>query len=965
MKNTSIYLVLTVWLSLTCFATPREIGTVKATKGGVYHVYHDDSFSPGILEIRNQKQRTIGYYRVIDAPSRIVKDTIIFDKYADVDGNKIVFERDPPREIELDTAQVVMQPGRPPLQEKKYIDPTVRVEPNPNLEKVARQRIKSRSWVRIVENFNLNWIFALGDENKGEEPGDISPSRWRKVTLPHDWSIEHEVHENYKTGSSGGFVKTGLGWYLKTFDIPKHWKDRRVFVEFDGVFMRSDVWLNGHWLGHRPYGFSSFRYDLTPYLKAEGNKMEVRVDNSQQRSARWYTGSGIYRDVQLIITDPVHISRHGTYVKSQTDGTVKVETRIINTALKEASVELKTSIGTVSEKSRERIKPGEEKVFVQNLKVNSPLLWSPTNPKLYTIESRLKIGSQLVDQKTTSFGFRKIEFHADKGLFVNGISTNIKGVCIHEDGGAIVGGAASVDIWERRFNILKEMGCNAVRLSHNPFFKGFYDLSDRLGILVIDEAFDEWRVGKREHTYYKYFNEWAERDLKDMIIRNRNHPSIIAWSLGNEIRDSHEKHGKKTVDWLIKITRSLDDRPITMGLNHPQKANEYGIANALDWVGYNFAHRKDTYGKERKAYPHRKIYGSETTHSFQTRGVYKTQTFRNNTKQQPHLTKKEIFNFDYNYRSSYDTAFVEHHNRFTLKYDRDNEWMAGEFRWTGIDYLGESGPWPSRYKDFGIIDMCGFPKDTYYLYQSVWSDTTVLHVLPHWNWPGMDGVEIPVWIYANNCDQVELFQDGKSLGRKRFKDDELYANWMVTYRPGEIKALSYRGGKVVKERIIQTTGKPAQIELTLDKKNIDANGRDMVHARVRILDAQGRFVPNSSNRVNFKVEGPAEYLGADNGDPLDHDLGSSNHRKVFHGMALGLIQSGFDQGTVTIQVSSEGLKGAQTQFSIKGKAPVIFHQSSTPAGLSRKISQFEKDLNIPKAAPVDYRAKKKPVKKKK
>jgi beta-galactosidase len=907
----------------------------------------------------------LGFYPVVDKPERVEGNAIIFG-YAVVDGNAIIFKSGPPKTVELDTAQVVFQTGAAtevPMVGKKL--PVIeRKPPDPAKEAVARKRLGSREWNRVVEGFNQGWIFALADERKGETAEQIPPARWRRVDLPHDWGVEHPAHGDYISGNGGGFTKTGLGWYKKTFTVPDPWKDRRVFIDFGGIYMNSDVWINGQWLGHRPYGFSSFRYDLTPYLAFGGpNEITVRVDNSIQRNARWYTGSGIYRDVKLVVTDPVHVANWGTSVQtpkvSEKEGTVSLKTIVVNSTDKAQKVIIRATVAGQKTEAAETIPALGQKEVSQTLTVPNPRLWSVEEPNLYSVETGIVSDGKTLDQYRTPFGFRTLGFDGERGFLLNGKPVKLKGVCVHEDGGGAVGTAVPVDVWERRFKILQEMGCNAVRCSHNPFFAEFYDLADRMGMLVIAEAFDEWKMGKREHGYADYFDQWAETDLKDMLRRDRNHPSIIMWSIGNEIRDVGKPGGAETAAWLCNIVKSMDTtRPTTIGLNHVPRADD-AIYDAIDQIGVNFGHwgdgHKDTgpskYDRAHADHPGRFIYGSETTHSFQTRGVYKTQTFRNSVGKQPNLADKEIFDFNASYNSSYDNAFVEHHNRFTLAYMRDHDWMAGEFRWTGIDYLGESWDFPSRFKDFGVIDMCGFPKDSYYLYQSVWTDKTVLHILPHWNWPGMEGTKIPVWVYANQCDEVELFVNGVSAGRQLFDLQKLYVSWDVPYAPGELRAVSYKAGKKVKEMVARTAGKPASIELVPDRTRISPNHRDVVHAQVRILDADGNVVPTAANRITFSVDGPARILGVDNGDQLDHDPLKADSRKAFHGMCLALIQSGFETGEVTIRAESEGLQGAAGKVMVEGASPAFSHHYSMPPGMTYGLSEFELALNVGIVAP--------------
>jgi len=575
MKKTIILFALSLLSS--SYATMEEFGQLTSATGKKYIINYDGSQKPGMLEVCSSNGKAIGFYHVVDRPDRIEGHRIVFAQYADVDGNVIAFKDESPKEVELDTAQVVFQTGKTavaavPVVGKKR-SAIERKVPDPGKEVAARKRLVSRDWKRVVESFNQGWIFVLADETKGELAEWIQPARWRRVDLPHDWGVEHPVHEGYLSGSSGGFTKAGLGWYRKTFTLPGDWKDRRIYIDFGGVFMNSDVWINGHWLGHRPYGFSSFRYDLTLYLKfGELNGIKVRVDNTLQRSARWYTGSGIYRDVNLVVVDPVHVANWGTYVQtpkvSAKAATVSMKTTVVNSSDKARKITVRATVAGQKTETAETIPALGQKEIAQTLNVPNPRLWSVDAPNLYSVNTEIVSGGKSLDQYETPFGFRTLEFDAKKGLSVNRKPIKLKGVCIHEDGGGAVGTAVPVDVWERRFKILKEMGCNAVRCSHNPFFAEFYDLADRMGMLVIDEAFDEWKVGKREHAYADYFEEWAERDLKDMMRRNRNHPSIIMWSIGNEIRDIKEPGGADTAAWLCCIVKSMDrSRPITIDLS--------------------------------------------------------------------------------------------------------------------------------------------------------------------------------------------------------------------------------------------------------------------------------------------------------------------------------------------------------------------------------------------------------------
>lgn len=935
----------------------------------------------GILKVYNLlvapsgSEDYLGFYRVMDKPIEIQGNRVLFD-YPAVDGNVIeVTAKGWPDEIELNTAQVPFQTDL----EKRTTTATVfreakEVVIDPALLTSTAKRLNSRPWERIEESFNYGWAFALADHTKNETAQEIEDFRWRQVDLPHDWSIEHPVNENYPTQNSGGWVKTGVGYYKKQFTLPTDWDDRQLTLYFGGIYMNGEITVNGHYLGIRPYGFTSYPVNITPFLNQGGDKNEiiVRVDHSQQRSSRWYTGSGIYRDVELIVSDPVHVDTWGVHVKTHSisggSAEISAETTLRNESAQNASILVQQRVlsqeGTIVSQSESpsQIAARNSKANTQTIAISNPRLWSPDSPHLYTLETVLFKDGKEIDKTSTTFGLRTLRFDPDNGFFINGKNLKLKGVCLHEDGGLATGTAVPIDVWERRFKVLQSMGCNAVRNSHNPFPDAFYELANRMGMLVIDEAFDEWRYPKREHTYFQYFDEWAERDLRDMVKRNRNHPSIIMWSIGNEIRDLQkaEDHGGGTAAFLSGIIKTLDtSRPTTIGLNHYPKSDST-LFDAVDVIGLNFAHRTDKktgesrYEQARREHSDSFIYGSETTHSFQTRGVYRTRTFRKNTKLQPNLRDKDPFQQFFpnmNYQSSYDNAFIEHHNRYTLAFMRDTPWMAGEFRWTGIDYIGETYRFPTRYKDFGIIDMMGYPKDTYYLYQSVWTDDIVLHILPHWTWNGIEGTNIPVWVYANNCDSVELFLNGDSLGRKDFDYSELYASWDVDYAPGELKAISYKDGVKVAERIIATAGEPATIQLAVDKTTLRPNHKDIAHLQVRLVDSRGNEAPFANNELTFKIDGPAHLLGLDNGDLADLSPSKmTNRRNAFNGRALGMLQSEFETGDVTITVSAEGLRDAQATIKIEGTPNSTLHTAHIDSAMPTQISDFEMNLLIPESS---------------
>ena len=721
--------------------------------------------------------------------------------------------------------------------------------------------------------------------------------------------VEGPFESTSPGGSGTGYLDGGIGWYRKTFKLPEDIKDKRVFVEFDGVYMNSDVWINGFHLGNRPYGYSSFQYELTKHLKFgdKKNVMAVRVD-VQQPCSRWYSGAGIYRNVRLTITDPVHIAHWGTYITtpkiSENEATVRIETNIKNQSLSSKQVTLVTNIVDESGNkvgsggSNHEIKAGSIGNFTNVVKIQKPKLWSVEIPTLYRVESKVYVDNNLVDDSETPFGIRSFEFTKDKGFFLNGKHVNIKGVCLHHDLGSL-GAAVNKRAIERELEIMKNMGCNAIRTSHNPPAPELLDLCDRMGLLVMDEAFDEWKIDKTKYGYGRFFDKWSKRDLTDMIHRDRNHPSIILWSIGNEIPEQSSPNAYEMSKRLADICHTEDPtRPVTSACNTPEAAIKSGYAKPLDVLGINY--NTDFYNSLKGQV---KLFGSETASTVSTRGEY------NLIKEGDSLKILKELN---NQCSSYDMNAPSWGNvaEASLMAVKNAPWIAGEFVWTGFDYIGEPTPfsWPSVISYFGIVDLCGFPKDRYYLYQSQWTSKPMVHILPHWNWKGFEGMKIPVWCYSN-CESVELFLNGKSLGEKKFSDTkDLHLAWEVPYSPGTLKAVAKINGKIVCTDEVQTAGDPAKIILTPDRKEISADGTDLSYVKVEVVDKDGRICPNADNLIKFKIDGEGFIAGVGNGNPISHEYFKAKERKAFHGLALVIIQSTDKSGEINITASSDGLK---------------------------------------------------------
>jgi len=634
------------------------------------------------------------------------------------------------------------------------------------------------SKVTRIENFDNGWKFHLNDLAGAQEPR-FDDSQWRSLDLPHDWSIEGDFSQDNPATPGGGALPGGVGWYRKTFRIPQSDEGKVVAIEFDGVYRNSEVWINGHYLGKRPYGYSSFRYELNPFLKygTEPNVLAVKVDNSQQPNSRWYSGSGIYRNVWLVTTEKVFVDHWGTFVTTPevTEGSAKVSiaTKIRNASARDQKFVLKTVLldsdkKEISTESTEGVAPKSSvSDVVQTLAVENPVLWSLENPRLYTAVTTVEVEGKILDDYETPFGIRTFVFDSDKGFYLNGKHVKINGVCDHHDLGCL-GAAVNTRAIERQLEILKGMGVNGIRTSHNPPAPELLDLCDKMGFIVLDEAFDMWKTKKTEFDYALDWDAWHRQDLQDMVVRDRNHPSVFMWSIGNEVNEQWDKNagiGIAIAKELAGLVKSLDPtRPITSACNDTDPSNPLIRSGALDLVGLNYSLEK--FPDFPKNFPGKKFLGTETVSALATRGHYNMPS--DSIRRWPERWDKPFDkgNPD-NTCSSYDncsTPWGSTHEE-TWKIMKKYDFLSGMFIWTGFDYLGEPTPygWPSRSSYFGIVDLAGFPKDAYYMYQSEWTDKPVLHIFPHWNWKRGDVID--VWAYTN-CDEVELFLNGRSLGRR-------------------------------------------------------------------------------------------------------------------------------------------------------------------------------------------------------
>ena len=781
--------------------------------------------------------------------------------------------------------------------------------------------------VRIVEDFNKNWNFKLGDHPTAIQ-SDFNTADWRTLQLPHDWSIEGAFNKDNPTKQAQAFLPAGMGWYRKNFVVPADWATKMVSIEFDGVFKNSEVFINGHSLGIRPNGYISFAYELSQYLNfGKQNIIAVKVDNDAQPNSRWYTGSGIYRNVRLVASEKLHVAKWGTYVTtpevSAAKASVHFEVTIENKTNSEKEFQLVTSIldannkEVANAKTTEKIGANTNAKKVHNLNVNQPKLWDTENPNLYKIVTTIYENSKAVDNYETPLGFRFFSFDAEKGFSLNGVPTKILGVCLHHDNGAL-GAVENIHAVRRKLTILKEMGTNAIRMAHNPHSLEMMQLCDEMGFIVQDEAFDVWKKKKVTHDYHKDWDAWHKKDLEDFIKRDRNHPSVMMWSIGNEIREQFDSTGIAITRELAQIVKSLDTtRPVTSALTENViEKNFIYQSGALDLLGFNYKH------EDYKDFPVRfkgqKILASESVSALETRGHYDFPS--DVTKMWPPKHKAAfdgnkdwtVSAFD-NVASYWGTTHEE--NWKTIK---KQDFMAGTFIWTGFDYLGEPDPYPypARSSYFGIVDLAGFPKDVYYMYQSEWTTKPVLHIFPHWNWTA--GQEVDVWAYYNNADEVELILNGKSLGKKAKQNDDLHISWRVKFEAGTIKAISRKDGKVVLEKEIHTSGKAFKIDLKVDKATIKNDAYDLVYVTVSVVDKDGNLIPNANDLINFEVTGGGKLVGVDNGYQASLDSFKANSCKVYNGKCIAIIQSNGKNENIQLKASTgNGILDSAIEIGVK------------------------------------------------
>jgi beta-galactosidase len=768
---------------------------------------------------------------------------------------------------------------------------------------------------------------------------DFNDSAWRKLNLPHDWAIEGPFDINLP-GGTGKLPYAGVGWYRKHFTLPSTDAGRQVALEVDGAMSYAMVWCNGEFVGGWPYGYSSFSLNLTPYLKTGGdNVLAIRLENPDE-SSRWYPGAGIYRNVWLVKSEPVHISHWGPYLTTPeiTKDHAKVNLRVSleNHSTVNAPVEVKTdlqydrkSVGTLDGDTV--VVPANGKGISEGAAtVTNPQLWNIETPRLYTAITTVTQGGKIVDRYETPFGIRKIEFTADNGFLLNGNRVQLQGVCMHHDLGAL-GAAVNTRALERQIEILKEMGANAIRTSHNPPAPELLDLCDRMGMLVMDESFDCWKIPKRPDGYNLLFDEWSEADLRAEVRRDRNHPSVILWSIGNEIREQTKPEGVEMGKRLTQIVHEEDaTRPTTIACS-ATKGGYNGFQTSVDVFGYNY--KPSQYQKFRVANPSQPIFGSETASAISSRGEY---FFPVSDDKKEGLSDFQVSSYDLSappWATIPDTEFQG---------QDANSFVAGEFVWTGFDYLGEPTPYnkdttnllnyhtpeekakaekelkakgktamPSRSSYFGIVDLCGFKKDRFYIYQARWRpDMPMVHLLPHWNWPDRIGQITPVFVYTSG-DEAELFLNGKSLGRKKKAPQEYRFRWDdVIYQPGELKAVAYKNGKPWAEETVKTTGPATGIKLEVDRPTIKRDGLDLAYVTAKVVDVNGLTVPAAKNTLKFVVtSGPGQIVATDNGDATDLNIFSKTERKAFNGLALAIVKfKQGESGDIKLTVTSDGLK---------------------------------------------------------
>ncbi|GAC1438914.1 MAG: beta-galactosidase GalB [Sediminibacterium sp.] len=780
--------------------------------------------------------------------------------------------------------------------------------------------------------FDDGWRFLLGNDSTAKDPG-FQDASWRLLNLPHDWSIELPFDKNSPAGTGGGALNGGIGWYRKTFQLNASHQFTKTLIRFDGVYRNSEVWINGHYLGKRPNGYISFEYELTPFLKygKEQNALAVKVNNADQPNSRWYSGSGIYRNVYLLTVQPLHIATNGTYITTpkveKERAAVQLNIRLQNSTDITVDAEVQTNIYDADSRKvaaqRTNTKAGAAALqeINQSFQVSQPLLWSVDHPYLYKAVTEVFVNGKKTDTYTTPFGIRYFYFDADKGFFLNDRHVKIRGVCDHHDLGCL-GTAINTRALERQLQILKGMGCNAIRTSHNPPAPELLELADKMGFIIMDEAFDMWKKPKNPFDYHLDWDEWHVKDLTDQLLRDRNHPSVFIWSIGNEIPEqwggNKDTSGKTIIRELVGIVKSIDPtRPTVTANNEIGKGNTLLQAGATDLVGYNYHHEQ--WADVQEHWGRKPFIVTESVSALETRGHYdllRSDSIRRWPERWDLPVKHANADLTCSAYDNVSAPWGSTHEE-TLKVFEKYDHVSGMFIWTGFDYMGEPTPypWPARSSYFGVIDLAGFPKDVYYLYRSVWTNEPVLHILPHWNWKRGDTVD--VWAYYNNADQVELFVNGKSAGVRKKQTGELHVVWRVKYEPGMLKAVSAKNGKTVLVKKINTAAAPAKISLTADRKTIHADGKDLSFITVKIEDAAGNLVPDAANLVHFDVQGGGTIAGVDNGSETSMESFKAIRHKAFNGLCLLVVQAKDKRSTIRVKATAEGLTPAAISIEVQ------------------------------------------------
>lgn len=782
------------------------------------------------------------------------------------------------------------------------------------------------------------WKFTKGEVSDAEAPA-FNDIKWETVTIPHDWAIfgpfdknndlqnvavtqNFETQASLKTGRTGGLPYVGTGWYRTTFHSTP---GKQTTLIFDGAMNEARVFVNGKEACFWPYGYNSFYCDVTGLVNEDGknNVLAVRLENRPQ-SSRWYPGAGLYRNVHVVTTEKIHVPVWGTqittpFVKDEY-ASVCLHTTILNAEKTELTVttDIVDADGQVVSTKTNKGYINHNQPFTQNFIVEQPKLWSPETPILYKAVSKIYAGDTLLDTYTTRFGIRTIEYVPDKGFYLNGKRRKFQGVCNHHDLGPL-GAAVNVAALRHQLTLLKDMGCDAIRTSHNMPAPELVELCDEMGFMMMLEPFDEWDIAKCDNGYHRFFNEWAEKDMVNMLRQYRNNPCVVMWSIGNEVPTQWSPEGYKVAKFLQDICHREDPtRPVTCGMDQVKSVLANGFAAMLDIPGLNY--RAHMYDEAYERLPQNLILGSETSSTVSSRGVYKFP-----------VERKAGAMYDDHQSSSYDLEYCSWSNIPDIDFARaeDHDWTIGQFVWTGFDYLGEPSPydtnaWPNHSSMFGIIDLASIPKDRYYLYRSVWNkEAETLHILPHWNWEGREGEKTPVFVYTN-YPSAELFINGKSYGRQTKRKDGTVENryrlmWYdAVYQPGEVKVVAYdEQGNPAAEKTIRTAGKPHHIELVTDRTSLQADGKDLAYVTLRIVDKDGNLCPNDGRLVSFKVKGAGKYRASANGDPTCLDLFHKPEMHAFGGMLTVIIQSGEKVGDIELQATAKGVKAGIIRIPVK------------------------------------------------